>query len=621
MKKVIVVFLLLVAVTTAALIYFVMRNRPAPRAADLLPESTLVFLDIPDVSQARADFTKTELYALWQEPEVQAFLDKPLAVLREASSSAGAPNTSILNLILNAMQGEVFLALTHITIFPSFNPGLIAGVDVRHNRLEAVAGFHELENRLKQAYPNGSFQDKKYLGVKYSIWETRPGYPVCHAFFSSLAVFTLGEDTMRDAIASYTGQAPPDFKPLAASAKFQNVEQHASKNHEFLAYLNVEAVLGLVGPLLALSPQTSGVFDKLQHIQASGVSMSFVDRGVEDVGFVTYSPGGPKPSPPIQRKTLTLAAPDTLLYAVGSADLPAIYEEGMQSFSQSGNASLMSSVEQFQKTLRAQGIRVREDILERIGPELALVGTWRSGARIPDVAIVGEITDADKLRPALDGAMNALKQSALGGDDTSPWDETEAAGQKLRTVRIGAGLFAPTYVTTDHFFILTSTPDYARELLSQTKDSKPTLTTSTTYQQSMSRLPANGISYEYADLRGLFEPLYALARRGASLIGSNAFVDAGKLPPSETIAKHLFPFVSATVAGPHDATSTSFSPLGKFVALAAVGGGGGVWVANTFGPQLQQAVTPAWPKKSSSKPAPSAPTENQTAPSQTPPTQ
>jgi hypothetical protein len=618
MKKVIVVFLLLAAVSTAALIYFVTLNKPVPRAADLLPESTLVFLDIPDVTQARADFSKTELYALWQEPEVQAFLDKPLAALREASSNAGAPNTSLINLVLNAMQGEAFLALTHVTIFP-FNLGLIAGVDVRHNRLEALAGLHELEGRLKQTYPSGNFQDKKYLGVKYSIWEVRPGYPVCHAFFSSLAVFTLGEDTMRDAIACYTGQAPPDFKRLAASAKFQNVEQHASKNHRFLAYLNVEDTLGLVGPLLALTPQASGVYEKLQRIQSSGISMSFVDRGVEDVGFVAYSQAAPKPSSPVQRKTLTLTAPDTLFYAVGSADLPGVYEETMQSLSQSGNTSLMLAVGQFQKTLHSQGIRVREDILEKIGPELAVIGNWRSGARIPDVAIVGEITDAEKLRPALDSAMNALKQSALGDDDKSPWDETESAGQKLRMVRIGAGLIAPTYVITDQFFILASTPDYARELLSQAKDSKPTLATSTTYQQSMSRLPANGISYGYADLRGLFNPLYAMARHGASQIGSNEFVDTGKLPASETIAKHLFPFVSTTVAGPQNATSTSFSPLGKLAVLAAVGGGG-VWIANTFGPQLQQAVTPAWPKKSSNTAVPSPPPENQTAPSQTPPT-
>ena len=90
MKKAIVAFLLLSAIVGAVLIYLKL-NKPAPRAMDLLPESTLVFIDIPDFSKSRADFAKTELYALQQEPEVQAFLEKPLSVLREACSLAGAP--------------------------------------------------------------------------------------------------------------------------------------------------------------------------------------------------------------------------------------------------------------------------------------------------------------------------------------------------------------------------------------------------------------------------------------------------------------------------------------------------------------------------------------------------
>jgi hypothetical protein len=627
MKKFIAVFLVLVAAVAAVLVYFTL-TKPAPRAADLLPESTLVFIDIPDFSKARAGFANTELYALWQEPEVQAFLEKPLAALREATANAGASDTAnIGKLVFNAMQGEVFLALTHVTLFPTFNPGLIVGADVRHKRIEVAAGLYKLESWLKRAYPHGNFQDKKYLGVKYSIWEAQPGVPICHAFFNSLVVLTYNEDTMRDVIARYAGQAPPDFKRLAASAKFKNVERHASNNHEFLAYVNVEELMGLVGPLLALSPQTSGLYQKLGRIQASGVSMSFADRGVEDVGFVAYSSPKPKPTPPTPRKTLALTSTDTMLYSVGSVDLAAAYEEGMQSLAQSGSAAVMATVEQFQQTLRTRGLHVREDVLQKLGPEWAAIANWRSGARVPDFAVVGEITDAQKLRPALDGVMNALKESALGDDEKTPWDESESAGGKLRAIRIGAGLIAPTYTTTDQFFILASTPDYARELLAQVRESKPTLATSATYQQSMKRLPMNGSSYGYADLRGLFAPLYSLAKSGLSQIGTNQFVDAGKLPRSETIAKHLFPFVSATVSEPQQAVSTSFSPFGKSMAILA-GAGCGVWAANTFGPQLLPGATPApkaysgpaLPRKSSGRRAPSAPGENRTGASQTPAT-
>ena len=619
MKRVIAVILLLIAIVAAALIYFTL-GKPAPRAASLLPESTLAFLDIPDISKSRTEFTKTEFYALWHEPEVQAFLAQPLAALREVSQTAGAPKDAdtIGGLVLGAMQGEVFLAVTHVTLFPGFNPGLVFGVDVRTKRIETIAGLYKLEGELKRSYPSGTYQTKEYLGIKYAVWEATPGYPICHAFFNSMVVFTFGEDTMRDTIASWTGQVPRDFKRLADSAKFKNIQQHASNDHDFLAYFNVEEMLGLVGPLLALSPQTAGMYQKFSRIQASAYSMTFRDRGIEDVGFVAYSSGVPKPTPPTQRKTLALTTPDTLAYSVGSADLPAMYEEVMQSLSQSGNADLMLSVGQFQQALRSRGIRMSEDVLQKLGPEFALVANWPADTRVPKIAIVSEITDAEKLRPSLDSTMDALKESCVGtNNDAQPWDETESAGQKLRSLHIGPQLFAPTYAVTDRFFILASSPDYARALLAQSKEPKPTLATSTVYQQSMKRLPENGSSYHYADLRGLFTSAYGLMKTVLVQTGSNQFVDLNKLPQPETIGKHLFPLVSATVSEPQQSTSTSFSPLGKSLAVI-VGVGGAVWAVNTFGPQLQQSAMPTLPKKSSSRTVPSAPRENQTAASQTP---
>ncbi len=622
MRKFVIIFIVLVAAITLALVYYTL-TQPAPHAADLLPDSTLVFLDIPDFSKACDDFSKTELHALWEEPEVQAFLKKPLDTLRESPSHPGKDNgnAAILDFALNTAQGEVFLALTHVTILPSLNLGLVVGADAGRKKFEAITGLYKLEASLKKANPNAIFEDKSYLGVKYKLWQITTDLPICHAFFNSLVVFTLGEDNMRDLIASYAGQVPHSFKPLSASPKFLNARQHAASNYHFLAYANVEQILGLLGPVLAFSPQTSGAFQKLEAMDASAFSMAFVDRGVQDVGFLSYSRNAPKPAPPTERKTLALTSPDTLFYSVGSADLASIYEEAMQALSQSGSTSIMQSVSQFQQGLRAHNIHMREDILQQLGPETAVIATWRAGSRSPDVAAVAEIKNADKFRPALDNAMNALKQNTLGDDATAPWDETASAGATLRTVRIGAaaGLFAPTYTTTSNFFILANSPDYARELLANASTSKPTLVSSTTYQQSMKRLPARGSSYGYADLRGLFEPLYAIAKPAASQIPKNEFIDMDKLPRTETISRHLFPFVSATISEPGRTTSTSFSPAGKSVVLFA-GAAVGIYAATEFGPQIQNAVAtaPFSPRKSSGTAAPSAPPGNQTAPSQTP---
>ena len=590
MKKVVIVLLLLTAAVAAVMVYYIF-VKPAPKAADLLPESTFVFLDIPDFSQSRAEFAKTELYGLWHEPEVQAFLEKPLAAAREALINLGAPKegTSVAEQILDAMQGEVFLALTRITILPSFSPGVVLGVDARRKRIEAAAALYSLKNKLKASNPTGKFEESKFLGVKYDIWEARPGLLICQASLNSLYVFTLGEDTMRDVIACYAGQTSRDYKRLSESPKYRNVLQHSSKNKEFLAYCNFEEILKLAGPLLALSPQTSGFYGKLSRLQTSAASMTFVNGGIEDVGFVAYSSAAPQPVPATQRKTLALTTPDTLVYWTSSTDLAAMYDEAMQSLSQSGNANLMAAVGLFQQSLGNQGVRIREDVLQKLGPECAVLGDWQPGTRVPDAAIVIEIAKGAQLQTAIDGAMNALKSATWG--DNSPWDETEFAGQKLRTMHVGTSVLAPTYTTTDQFFILASTPDYARQLLGQLKGAKPTLAQSELYTRSMKRLPAGGSSYLYADLRGVFEPLYAFGKDTWTQQGDNGVVDLKKLPSSPTIAKHLFPFVSTTISEPLQETSTSFSPFGKALTLAA-GIGGAIWVSDILGPTMKQFTPP-----------------------------
>src|ERR1700687_210340 len=124
MKRIVIFLLIFVAVVAAALIYLNL-SKPAPRAAVLLPESTLLFLDIPNFSQTHADFQNTAVYALLQEPDVQSFLDEPRRALTSSLGSARplVGRGGINPIILNAVQGEVFLAVTSI-------PNSQSGIDV-----------------------------------------------------------------------------------------------------------------------------------------------------------------------------------------------------------------------------------------------------------------------------------------------------------------------------------------------------------------------------------------------------------------------------------------------------------------------------------------------------------
>src|SRR6266403_853693 len=78
-----------VGVVVVLLILFAFRRHAgAPRsaAAGLLPSDTALFFQIPDMEKNREDWHRTELYALYREPAVQTFLQKPKAQLQEQSA-------------------------------------------------------------------------------------------------------------------------------------------------------------------------------------------------------------------------------------------------------------------------------------------------------------------------------------------------------------------------------------------------------------------------------------------------------------------------------------------------------------------------------------------------------
>ncbi len=48
---------------------------------ELLPEKTLLLIEVPDFRRTRARWHESDLYQIWREPSVQAWLQKPLARL------------------------------------------------------------------------------------------------------------------------------------------------------------------------------------------------------------------------------------------------------------------------------------------------------------------------------------------------------------------------------------------------------------------------------------------------------------------------------------------------------------------------------------------------------------
>ena len=82
MKKLVAV--LLIALVVAAAVWVAMRIQMAKRLAvvpELLPQATLLVVELSDFQRTRARWHESDLYQIWREPSVQAWLQKPLARL------------------------------------------------------------------------------------------------------------------------------------------------------------------------------------------------------------------------------------------------------------------------------------------------------------------------------------------------------------------------------------------------------------------------------------------------------------------------------------------------------------------------------------------------------------
>ncbi|HUK81636.1 MAG TPA: hypothetical protein VLZ12_03295 [Verrucomicrobiae bacterium] len=622
MKKLVLLIVVFIAVVAVGLVYFTY-TKPAPEAASLLPESTLLFVDVPDFPLARAQFRSTEAYALLQEPEVQNFLVAPRAALGatlglgdlgdQQAASGGAT-------VLHALKGELFVALIQFSASSTrVQPHFVLGADVKRGRLEATKVFGRLEHRFAVAYPGASVARKKYLGVPYAQWLLPDGHQFCHAFLNTLLVITTDEDDMRDIITRFTGPAPPDFISLGSSLKFQNARRLMPPGHMLFAYLNVDQLMGPAGKLLALAPRGASMFQGLARIQTAASSVSLAEDLVEDVGLIGYSQRDQPPSPPSRHATLALTSPETSFYSVRSVDWPTAYEEALNTLAHLGNATLSSGTAQFEQIVRDGGVHTREDLFAKLGPETAMIGRWRTGARLPDAAMVAEFDSTPESRHALDVVFGALIEAILGRHDQALWEETVYRDETLHTARIGDSSIAPTYLAVDKFLVLALTPDYARELVNQFKDGKRTLLANPAFELPMKRLPKAAATLTYCDLRTVYSQLYALAHANAST-DTNQFLQLSRLPQVETIEKHLSPYMSVTVESEKNTASIALSPLGKPLTLL-VGAIGAIGAAQPLLAHLPLDLIPGVPTTLSDRVVPPPPRGNQTAPSQTPTTQ
>jgi hypothetical protein len=598
MKKVIPGVLVLVAVV-AAFVIFKKRLGHHTRATELVPTETIFFAHLPDLRRSAGRWPKTALAQIGEEPEVQAFLAKPRAQAAEWKEWEAK-----LARIARIMPGEAFVAVTSIE---GPEPRFLAGLSFSGRKAEVESLLAEPRAEFKRAWPAGksevTTQGKTEIET-FAYQDTTIGEAFCEDWYFVSNDMELLRRTI-DAAPHGLGA-----KALSGNELFQKATPRLPVDGEAVLFAQLGTLTERVVSLLVASGQAPDPkqIAELKKMQAVAWGTKFDGALMRDTLFL-LSPGNAA-EPPLARSTLAFSGADTFLtYALA---LPTTFEVPESSLALGMFVPGFAAME---KGLADQGLKWT-DLGKAFGPEFGVVVNWAQASSQPSALFAMDVRDGEKAR----GFVNVFTGGVAGNP---PWGREEKDGVTLYQSPATAGLVSvtPCLALTGGFLVLGFSQPEVTGALGQLKSGQAAITAVPAFAQASKDVGAPTSGFGYLDLKTLFErgygtlrPLIAMSLAFSSDAGK--YLDAGKLPSTEAISKHLTPSIYSQSVTPDGTLVESVGTLTfNQVIIGTVGG----VVAAAF-PMIENAfagglkLDPSILSLTPSAPTPAPPSENPPVP-------
>lgn len=475
--------------------------------AMLVPDSTVFYATFSDLPRSFLRWQGTCLARIGKEPEVKAFLEKPLARLM---SNPGADETG--KILIGLKPGRIFLAVTEVTT----------------ERFDALVGFQywgghkdfdEAVARMRQELPPGESTRENHEGEEI-VCSQHGKFMVFTATHGRWGFVSTNGDLIKSALDRARGrQSSP---ALAANPRFQEVSKRMLDASDFTFFLQPQKAIDVLletGRSLGAEAIPEQIED-LRATEAVGGSLKFDGELQRDALFLLRK--GPKPASALTHKTARFTAPETVVFVdfvARFAGLPALLEKALT------GAAPQSSI-----------VELAELVSAACGQECAMVLNWGAGQMAPSGVLAVEIRDRAKADDALKKLMTFFPETRV----------VEEEGVKLYSIpSVSNPLVSPTLTLTDQFLILGIDPSSvsrAARGVGATIEGLPAFAPA---------IPAYRSAHEgfaFIDTRSVFVRAYTALRPvilfGAQVMpGAFDMIDTGKLPQTETIARHLPPVI------------------------------------------------------------------------------
>jgi hypothetical protein len=573
-------FLLTIVVVVLAVGYAV-RSRRAPTVAiaSLLPNGTIALAHVPDFEKTRDEWHRSDIYQLYLEPSVQEFLRKPLSHVPH--SGAVAQRSRELEQL---DPKDAFLALTSTE---NDQPTFVGGFRYRGSQSDAEKIIGEWKAKLLGTSGAGATTETVDY-QKASIQVSRvASVTLCTTYEKQWFLAANRVEALEETIDRLRGTAKTNDNSLATDPSFRNAMGHMPADYIFGFYVQPKSFADKLANLRksAGQPATPEQLEVFSKIKSFCGATRFDGGKLHDVFFV----GTPElvSGGDLTRNSVALTTTDTFLYGATLLDLSRQFALADPSV----NSSFLGErLRKIGAGLAAAGITPAE-WQGVFGNEMGALADWRSDNRVPSPLVVFPVKDFAKAKRMAVSLAHIL-------DDDGEWAESDKDGVHYISspYRMGFLTLQPTIAVSERFLVAGVDLAALQAAFARVASGGPDVSSGADYKQAVKALPPPTRAFSYLDLALLYGRIDAAFRpmllMGAAFMPAmNEYVDVGKVPTAETIAKHLKPIVSSQRYEKDGYVGESIGPI--TLSQAAIGVTGAV-VAGAIGYRYQgQSLTPS----------------------------
>ncbi len=511
--------------------------------ASLLPRSTVAFAHLPDFNATMEDWHKSDIYQIYLEPAVQEFLKNPKG---QPPRPGSVP--SRVDEFQQLKARDAFLALTSIA---NDKPKLVAGFEYHCSSDVAdriIGNWRSYINPTAQREQTEyqKHQIEVYRQSSYSIAMVRDQ----NWFFASndleelKAVLDRADGRTKDREALLTGDPSYTEAMTAMPASFA-----------LLTYVQPKSF----AERLAAARNSAGSKDSkqkvlLEQIHSVCLATRFDGGKLQDTVFV----GIPKQeqSAELTRNSLGMATRSTILYAANLVDFST--PAGIL-FPVGDNNALGPAAKKIGDALAAAGVSAA-DWQAALGSELSLISEWPEQARWPSFLLSAAVKDGARARKIVDALTHGT-----GPDEH--WEQADRNGAHYWSLVSASGWFSirPVMALSDRVWVAGLDAPSVDEAVQRASQPAPGLADSEAYRKAEGLVPAPTKFFAYVDPAQIYSRIDATVRpflfMGALFVPAASSVDLGKIPPPETVTKHLSPIVASQRYAGNGYIAESVGPL------------------------------------------------------------